>query len=215
MEEQEKELSRFSKLAAWTEYELADLCLGLTPDRRRADNEERNEVLEFIHRAAEMGELPRKTNSLQPLNVHQYRTDTYYPRSDATRWAAANFPETFPFMPEPGGTIGQEKKPWLNAAGGYPVTPGGLQVGGCGSEDKPLASRAETTYLNIIGGLLALMLGKSPAGKPQSVFNDQTAIISALLAHYGEGSEQKTKQGITKRTLEEKFAAANRSLTGT
>lgn len=109
MEEQEKKLSRFSKLAAWTEYELADLCLGLMPDRGRADNEERNEVLESIHRAAEMGELQRKTNSLQPLSLNQYRTSTYYPRSDATRWAAANFPETFPFMPESGGTTGQEE----------------------------------------------------------------------------------------------------------
>lgn len=111
MKEQEKELSKFSKLAAWTEYELADLCLGLTPDRGRADNEERNEVLECIHRAAEMGELSRKKNSLQPLGLHQYRTSTYYPRSDATRWAAVNFPETFPFTPESGGTTGQEEKP--------------------------------------------------------------------------------------------------------
>lgn len=209
MEEQEKELSMFSKLAAWTEYELADLCLGLIPDRGRADNEERNRVLEFIHRAAEMGELPRKTNSLQPLNLHQYRTSTYYPRSDATYWAAANFPETFPFTPESGGTTGQEEKPRLTAAGGYPVAPEGLQVGGGdGGEDKPLASRAETTYLNIIGGLLALMLGKSPAGNPQSVFDNQAAIISALLGHHAD------KPGIAQRTLEEKFAAAKRSLTG-
>ncbi|MGZ8927958.1 MAG: hypothetical protein ACXW03_05825 [Methylobacter sp.] len=66
--------------------------------------------------------------------------------------------------------------------------------------------RAETTYLNIIGGLLGLMLGKSPAGKQQSVFDNQAAIISALLGHY-EG-----KRGIAARTLEEKFAAAKRSL---
>lgn len=69
--------------------------------------------------------------------------------------------------------------------------------------------RAETTYLNIIGGLLALMLGKSPAGKPQSVYESQAAIISALLGHY-EG-----KPGIASRTLEEKFAAAKKSLNGT
>ncbi len=69
--------------------------------------------------------------------------------------------------------------------------------------------RAETTYLNIIGGLLALMLGKSPAGKPQSVFDNQAAIISAMLAHHED------KPGISARTLEEKFAAAKRSLTAT
>ncbi len=69
--------------------------------------------------------------------------------------------------------------------------------------------RAETTYMNIIGGLLALMLGKSPAGKAQSVYESQAAIISAMLAHH-EG-----KPGIAARTLEEKFAAAKRSLNGT
>lgn len=99
--------------------------------------------------------------------------------------------------------------PCPTAAGGYPMAPEGLQVGGGdGGEDKPLASRAETTYLNIIGGLLALMLGKSPAGNPQSVFDNQAAIISALLAHHAD------KPGIAQRTLEEKFAAAKRSLTG-
>jgi len=67
-------------------------------------------------------------------------------------------------------------------------------------------ARAETTYLNIIGGLLSLMLGKSPSGKDQSVFQNQAAIISALLAHYGD------KPGIADSTLENKFAEANRSI---
>ena len=73
---------------------------------------------------------------------------------------------------------------------------------------KP-SDRAETTYENIIGGLLGLMLGKSPAGKPQSVFENQSAIISAMLGHY------QGKPGISARTLEDKFAAAKRSLTAT
>lgn len=68
------------------------------------------------------------------------------------------------------------------------------------------SERAETTYLNIIGGLLHLLLGKTPAEKPQSVFVSQAAIISALLAHH-DG-----KPGISPRTLEDKFAAAKRSL---
>lgn len=72
-----------------------------------------------------------------------------------------------------------------------------------------LAARAETTYLNIIGGLLKLMLGKSPSGKDHSVYKNQTAIIDALVAH------DAGKPGITRRTLEEKFSAANRSLTAT
>jgi hypothetical protein len=66
--------------------------------------------------------------------------------------------------------------------------------------------KAETTYLNIIGGLLDLMLGTTPNGNRQSVYESQSAIISALLAHHGG------KQGISDRTLEEKFAAAKRSL---
>ena len=66
--------------------------------------------------------------------------------------------------------------------------------------------RAETTYLNIIGALLALMLGKSPAGRPHSIFENQAKIIQALLG-YHEG-----KPGIAARTLNEKFAEAKRSL---
>jgi len=69
-------------------------------------------------------------------------------------------------------------------------------------------ARSEGTYLNIIGGLLGLMLGKSPSGKSQSVFESQAAIISALLAHH-DG-----KPGISSRTLEDKFGEAKRSLRG-
>lgn len=69
--------------------------------------------------------------------------------------------------------------------------------------------RAETTYLNIIGAMLTLMLGKSPNGQAYSVLDNQSAIIAALLGHH-EG-----KPGISARTLEEKFAAAKRSLSAT
>lgn len=69
--------------------------------------------------------------------------------------------------------------------------------------------RAESTYQNIIGAMLELMLSKSPGGQPYSTFASQSAIISAPLAHH-EG-----KPGIAARTLEEKFAAAKRSLTAT
>lgn len=66
--------------------------------------------------------------------------------------------------------------------------------------------RAESTYLNIIGAMLDLMLGKSPGGQAHSIFTNQSAVIQALLG-YHEG-----KQGIAARTLEEKFAEAKRSL---
>ena len=72
---------------------------------------------------------------------------------------------------------------------------------------KPeLSEKEHETYQNIIGGLLTLLLGNTPAGKAQSVFNNQTAIIDALLARY------ENKQGIKQRTLEEKFAEANKSI---
>ena len=66
--------------------------------------------------------------------------------------------------------------------------------------------RAETTYLNIIGAMLELVLNKSPGGQPYSTLASQAAIVSALLAHH------QGKPGIAERTLEEKFAAAKRSL---
>lgn len=66
--------------------------------------------------------------------------------------------------------------------------------------------RSETTYLNIIGAMLDIVLGKSPAGQKHSIYDNQGAVISALLA-YHEG-----KQGIASRTLEQKFAEAKRSL---
>jgi hypothetical protein len=70
-----------------------------------------------------------------------------------------------------------------------------------------ISPRERDTLLNIIGGLLALLLGRTPAGKPQSVFESQAKVIDQLLVHC-DG-----KPGIAKRTLEEKFAEARRSLT--
>ncbi len=71
------------------------------------------------------------------------------------------------------------------------------------------SAKAETTYLNIIGGLLGLMLGKTPSGQKGSIYGSQEAIISALLGHYNG------KQGISPTTLENKFAEANRSIKAT
>lgn len=70
----------------------------------------------------------------------------------------------------------------------------------------PMTLRSETTYLNIIGAMLHLMLGKSPGGQEHSIFTNQAAIIEALLGY------NEAKQGISTRTLEEKFAAAKRQL---
>ncbi len=69
-----------------------------------------------------------------------------------------------------------------------------------------LSERSELTYKQIIGALLNLLLGQSPAGKPLSVFESQAAIVDAVTARH------KDVPGLSKRTLDEKFAAANRSL---
>lgn len=69
-----------------------------------------------------------------------------------------------------------------------------------------LSERSELTYQNIIGVLISLFLDHSPAGKPLSVFKNQAAIVDAIIARH------KDVPGLSKRTLDEKFAAANRSL---
>lgn len=72
--------------------------------------------------------------------------------------------------------------------------------------DRSIGPRSETTYLNIVGGLLTLLLGTSPTGKPYSSFRTMESVISALLAHY-EGHP-----GIAERTLWAKLAAAKQHI---
>lgn len=74
------------------------------------------------------------------------------------------------------------------------------------SQHCVISDRAEATYLNIIGGMLALILGTSPSGKAYSRFRTQEAIVSALVAHH------QSVMGITERTLNGKFASARRRL---
>ncbi|KRP43077.1 hypothetical protein [Pseudomonas poae] len=69
-----------------------------------------------------------------------------------------------------------------------------------------LSERSELTYHNIIGALVSLLLDHSPAGKPLSVFTNQAAIVDAIVARH------KDVPGLSKRTLDEKFAVANRSI---
>jgi hypothetical protein len=72
--------------------------------------------------------------------------------------------------------------------------------------NSKVSDRSETAYLHIIGAMVSLFLDHSPSGKPHSVFRSQAAIVDALTAHH------KNLSGISKRTLDEKFAAAKRSL---
>lgn len=72
--------------------------------------------------------------------------------------------------------------------------------------DRPIPARAETTYLNIIGALLDLLLAKSPSENRRALFPSQAAVITALESRFPG------KEGLSQRTLHDKFAAAKRSL---
>ncbi|MNP52565.1 hypothetical protein D3C76_1469650 [compost metagenome] len=72
-----------------------------------------------------------------------------------------------------------------------------------------LSERSEHTYLQTIGALNYTILGKSPAGKPLSVFESQAAIVDAITARFAD------VPGLKKRTLDGKFSAANRILNKT
>lgn len=65
---------------------------------------------------------------------------------------------------------------------------------------KAPGPRAETTYLNIIGGLLELICNPRPGR------NSEATVIRELVDNYSD------KPGISKATLEARFADAKRSL---
>lgn len=67
------------------------------------------------------------------------------------------------------------------------------------------SKRTESTDLRIIGALLVLMLGRTASGKRASVYETQTAIVDALMAHNPD------RAGFSKRTLETRFADARRA----
>jgi hypothetical protein len=70
--------------------------------------------------------------------------------------------------------------------------------------EKPISVKEETTYLNIIGGLLKLLCNeKLTTGQPKW---RETDIIQKF------GVDYPNKQGLKKRTLEEKFSEAKKSL---
>ena len=75
-----------------------------------------------------------------------------------------------------------------------------------GKSQTELGTRAEATYLHILGSMLALMLGETPTGQRYSRFRSQESIITAMVAENGK------LLGISERTLEQKFAAARRAL---
>ena len=68
-----------------------------------------------------------------------------------------------------------------------------------------LHPRSEATYQRIIGGLIQLLTGET-SGKANSIFRNQEAVVQALVFNYGD------RDGISERTLDEKFAKAKARL---
>lgn len=71
---------------------------------------------------------------------------------------------------------------------------------------QPLNDHSKTSFLNVIGALVNTILGSSQAGRKHSIFDSQAAIVDSITAHYGDVA------GLSKRSLDEKFAAGRRSL---
>lgn len=71
---------------------------------------------------------------------------------------------------------------------------------------KLLSDQNKASFLNVIGALVDTMLSSSKAGRRHSIFDSQTAIVDSITAHY------RGVPGLSKRSLDEKFAAARRSL---
>ena len=91
--------------------------------------------------------------------------------------------------------IGMPSKYHFDKRAGVQVSIEKIAVGG-----SSLPNREKVTLVNIIGVMLELL--KSP--KPGR--DSDAAVIKEMIDNYPE------KQGISKRTLEEKFAAANKIL---
>lgn len=71
---------------------------------------------------------------------------------------------------------------------------------------NPHRIKEEANLYRIIGALLALLVGKTPLGKPNSSFRTQTAVKGWVVDHYPK------MQGVSPRHLDSVFAEANRAL---
>lgn len=74
---------------------------------------------------------------------------------------------------------------------------------------KHLSDQSKASFLNVIGALVNTMLSSSEAGRRHSIFDNQAAIVDSITAHYSG------VPGLSKRSLDEKFAAGRRSLSRT
>ncbi|MBT2298182.1 hypothetical protein [Pseudomonas fluorescens] len=71
---------------------------------------------------------------------------------------------------------------------------------------KEISGQSKASFLNVIGALVNTILGSSESGRRHSIFDSQASIVDSITAHYGD------VPGLSKRSLDEKFAAARRSL---
>jgi hypothetical protein len=75
------------------------------------------------------------------------------------------------------------------------------------NREREISGKSETSYLNIIGALIGLILEKkNQEGERFSLFEDQQAIINAIRDNYG------TEGGLSSSNLQKKFASANQSI---
>ncbi|UVL86066.1 hypothetical protein LOY35_10985 [Pseudomonas sp. B21-028] len=71
---------------------------------------------------------------------------------------------------------------------------------------KQLTDQSKASFLNVIGALVNTLLGSSESGRKHSIFDSQASIVNSITAHYSGVA------GLSKRSLDEKFAAGRRSL---
>ena len=71
---------------------------------------------------------------------------------------------------------------------------------------EQISNQSKASYLNVIGALVNTILGSSSTGRKHSIFDSQASIVDSITAYY-DGVP-----GLSKRSLDEKFAAAKRSL---
>lgn len=71
---------------------------------------------------------------------------------------------------------------------------------------QPLNDQSKASYLNVIGALVVLILGSTEAGRKHSIFESQASIVDSITSHHVG------VKGLSKRSLDEKFAAGRRSL---
>lgn len=71
---------------------------------------------------------------------------------------------------------------------------------------REISGQSKASFLNVIGALVNTMLDSSESGRRHSIFDSQASIVDSITAHYGD------VPGLSKRSLDEKFAAARRNL---